>query len=284
MSAPLEISSRLLSSRLVTAPVSVRELTRYEGLASADPLERAVLVASAGRLPRYPDGYGRHGENARQNRVYDRARSRQRKRMMGGDGRLPNTIRHWFTEGERAVLSVIADEVKRRGKCELPVEKIAAKAGVSIRLVQYAIATASNGSKEILDRKRKGEPVPPLLISVERRPRKGARSLPNLIKIVSREWMSWLSYQPSEAPAVEAAEEGEWSAVDVHAGQLGRVLRIGCKKKHTSENPYLSTVVEEPITDNWQRQRMGLPVQRGSGGGARARGRPDTIPGGRGNG
>ncbi|MER2536850.1 MAG: hypothetical protein ABTQ31_16990 [Rhizobiaceae bacterium] len=259
MSAPLQVSAALLNSRLVQRAPSLAD-----GLAE---LEATIAFTGEspilGHKPRLPAGFGRYGERARQRRVYDRAKSRQRKREMGGDGRMPNTIRHWFTEGERAVLSVIADEVKKRGRCEMEVEKIASKAGVSIRLTQCAIATASWRSGDVM--KLPEAERPPLLIVVEYRPRKGRKSLPNIIKIVSRAWISWLSYRPSEAPALEAAEDGEWTIFDAYAGKLSRVSGIGCRKKHTSQNPYTDRLEEEPkaaeIADGWQRLRHGLPLQ-----------------------
>jgi len=44
----------------------------------------------------------------------ERIKRRNRKRMLGGSSALPDTIRHHYTEGERAVLCVVAGEVKRR--------------------------------------------------------------------------------------------------------------------------------------------------------------------------
>jgi hypothetical protein len=118
--------------------------------------------------------------------------------MMGGAGRMPHSIRHHYTEGERAVLAVIACEVKRHGQCELPVGRIAAIAGVSDRTVQYALKTAS--SLEL------GH------IAIERRPRPGKKNLTNVVRIVAREWIAWLRYEP--------------------AGSAD----IGCKTVHPSKN------------------------------------------------
>lgn len=261
MNAALEFSSRLLNSRLVTRSSREADL-RAERDAAAQA--KSMPLTSRRAIPNHPVGFGPYGERARQKRVYDRAKSRRRKRMMGGDGRLPNTIRSWFTEGERSVLSVIADEIKRRGKCELMVEKLAARAGVSVRLVQYTLATASWRSAQVVS--LPVEDRSPLLIHVEYRPRKGGKSLPNVITIISREWINWLSYQPSEAPACAAADSGEWSVVDAFAGKMSRVLGIGCRKKHTSEIPIDLDVVavskDLDLRDDWQRLRLGLPLLR----------------------
>jgi len=256
------------------------QASRLTGIAArpCDPVRLAgflsgaipTLPATAGPTisRRHMDGHGPHGERARQARVYDRAKSRQRKRMMGGDGRLPNTLRHWFTEGERAVLSVIADEVKRRGACELHVERIAAKAGVSIRTTQYALATASWRGADIQSLKESDRP--PLLIVVEKpRGRQRADRLPNRIRIVSREWISWLSYRPSEAPAIEAAEGGRWNVFDAWAGCLPRLPGLagtGCKEVHTSETPISREVEKGPFERNREGERSAQRVERGSGG------------------
>ena len=45
--------------------------------------------------------------------------------MLGGSSALPDTLRHHYTEGERAVLFIVAGEVKRHGICDLPIDEIA---------------------------------------------------------------------------------------------------------------------------------------------------------------
>lgn len=53
---------------------------------------------------------------------------RHRKRMLGGSSALPDTMRHHYTEGERAALCVVAGEVKRQGVCDLSIDDIADRA------------------------------------------------------------------------------------------------------------------------------------------------------------
>lgn len=106
----------------------------------------------------------------------DRQASRERRRKLGGSGALPDILRGHFTEGERATLTVIAGEVGQRGHCALPLDKIAALAGVSRTTCQNAIHEA----------RRRG------LLSVTLRPRRGAKNLPNLIEITSAEWLAWI--------------------------------------------------------------------------------------------
>jgi hypothetical protein len=113
----------------------------------------------------------------------DRAASVARKRKLGGSSGMPDTIRHHYTEGERAVLTVIAGEVKHHGLCDLALDRIAAVAGVSRTTAQNAIREA----------RALGH------LSVEGRPRKGQKNLTNLVRIVSVEWMNWLKRGPSLA-------------------------------------------------------------------------------------
>jgi hypothetical protein len=60
----------------------------------------------------------------------DRKASRDRRRMLGGSSALPDNLRHHYTEGQRSVLCIVAGEIKRHGVCDLPIDKIAALAGV----------------------------------------------------------------------------------------------------------------------------------------------------------
>ncbi|MGO9432132.1 hypothetical protein [Rhodoblastus sp.] len=95
---------------------------------------------------------------------------------------MPPAIAAHFTLGEQAVLAVVAREVQRSGRCEFCLDKIAAIAGVCRTLVQNSIREA----------RRLG-----LLAMTERR-RRGAKSLTNVISIVSAEWSGWLKLRRLE--------------------------------------------------------------------------------------
>jgi len=123
-----------------------------------------------------------------------------RKRMMGGAGRLPHGIRARHSEGQRAALTVVAIEVKRQGRCDLPVDEIAARAGVSRRTVQYALRDAEKDGH----------------ISVTYRPQRGRKSLPNLVHIVAPEWLAWLRFEKTRR-------------------QRPQPKGIGCKEVRTTE-------------------------------------------------
>ncbi|TNB46434.1 hypothetical protein FF124_18090 [Martelella lutilitoris] len=175
MSQSFAPSAALLRSTLVARPWhGDAELARaYEtGLAhtqKADTKPRQTIANKYSRFIQY----------ARKKVISpDRAASRARKRSWAGASRLPKELRSEFTEGERAALSVVAEEVLKHGRCDLPLDKIAALAGVSRTTCQNAF------------RKAKGGPSP--CIAVEERPQRGRKSLTNIIRIVSQEWKRWL--------------------------------------------------------------------------------------------
>lgn len=111
----------------------------------------------------------------------DRKASRDRRRLLGGSSALPPNIRHHYTEGQRAVLCIIAGEVKMHGACDLPIEKIAALAGVCRTTVQTTMHEA----------RRLGH------VAITERPRPGRKNLPNVVEIISREWRAWLRRGPA---------------------------------------------------------------------------------------
>jgi hypothetical protein len=76
-----------------------------------------------------------------------------------------------------AVLRIIGDEVRQHGHCDRCVDELAARAGVCRRMVQNALREAA----------RLG------LVTVEERRREGRRNLPNVVRIVSKEWTTWLA-------------------------------------------------------------------------------------------
>src|SRR6202043_527894 len=96
---------------------------------------------------------------------------------------LPDNLRHYYTEGQRSVLCVIAGEIKRHGVCDLSIEEIAARAGVCRTTVQTTQHEA----------RRLGH------LTIIERPRRGCKSLTNLVRISSPEWLTWLRRGPSAA-------------------------------------------------------------------------------------
>ena len=107
----------------------------------------------------------------------DRQKSRDRRRKLGGSSALPDTLRHLFTEGQRAVLCILSMEIKRRRICDWPIDKIAAQAGVCRTTVQTTLHEAQ----------RLG------LVRIVARPRRGQKSDTNLVQIISKEWLVWIN-------------------------------------------------------------------------------------------
>src|SRR5205814_10217932 len=79
--------------------------------------------------------------------------------------------------GELAVLRIIGDEVRQHGHCDRCVDELAARAGVCRSMVKNAIREAA----------RLG------LLTVQERRQEGRRNLPNVVRIVSKEWTTWLA-------------------------------------------------------------------------------------------
>jgi len=121
-------------------------------------------------LPRPPSA------RRRAPRSPDREASIERRRRQAASGAMPPAIAGQFTTGEAAALTVVAREIQRAGRCELYLDKIAALAGV-------CKSTAQNALREA---KRLG------LVTVTERRRRGAKSLTNVVEVVSPEWRAWL--------------------------------------------------------------------------------------------
>lgn len=143
----------------------------------------AVHAAQPGRL----NGRLQSRFKSRQRkRCPDRKASRDRRRMLGGSSALPDNLRHHYTEGQRAVLCVVAGEVKRHGRCDLPIDQIAALAGVGRTTAQTAMHEA-----RLLGH-----------VTILERPRHGQKSLTNIVRICSPEWLAWLKRGPSAPRAI----------------------------------------------------------------------------------
>lgn len=109
----------------------------------------------------------------------EREKAIGRRRTWAGGGNMPPNVRSGYSEAERAALSVIAEQCKRRGYCDLCLDEIARLAGVGRTSVQNAIRKAR--SKERAH------------ISVRERPQEGSKSLTNIIRIICGSWLKWIT-------------------------------------------------------------------------------------------
>src|SRR4029079_601457 len=100
-----------------------------------------------------------------------------RRRHLAASGPMPPALACKFTVSELAVLRIVGDEIRQHGHCDRCVDELAARAGICRRMVQNAARTSA----------RLG------LLTVEERRREGRRNLPNVIRIVSKEWTVWLA-------------------------------------------------------------------------------------------
>lgn len=102
--------------------------------------------------------------------------SMERRRRWASAGRLPPQLAAKFTLAEHAALAVVTAEAAKRGDCRLAYEHIAALAGVSKSTVKGAMRHA----------RKLG------LLTVTERRASAWRNLPNVVAIVSREWLAWM--------------------------------------------------------------------------------------------
>ena len=102
--------------------------------------------------------------------------SMERRRRWAASGALPPALAARFTLAEVAVLAVIAAEVLQHSRCTLVIGHIAALAGVSETTVRNALRAARGLG----------------LLTIEERRLTAWRNAPNVVRIISREWLAWL--------------------------------------------------------------------------------------------
>ncbi len=132
-------------------------------------------------------------EGAPPARVHHRTGSRPRtpdslarRRRMAAGGYLPPALAAAFTQGEQAVLAVVALEVGKRGACTLALGHMAALAGVCLTVAKRALRQARTLG----------------LVNVEERRLSRSRNDTNVVRVASREWGAWLRLRlPRASPA-----------------------------------------------------------------------------------
>ncbi|GAN52314.1 hypothetical protein ME121_6445 [Methylobacterium sp. ME121] len=190
-----------------------------QGLAEALHTRRAALREAVtpvgiplGRVTLFPP--------KRPQRAPERSEAIARRRRLACSGPMPPALASRFTTGQLAVLRIVGDEAARNGACGLCLDAIAARAGVCRRLAQAAIRLAEGDG----------------LLTIQERRRQGRKNDPNVIRVISREWLAWL-------------RRGGRSAAPALLGS------IGCRKVHPTD------------TGDPQRQPVNSGIgQRASGG------------------
>lgn len=165
--AALDEITRLTWRAMNEGQISEADAARVDEALQA---RRAVLKAKAGPGPKMA------ALSRRKQVAPDKRRSIERRRAIAASGALPPAMALSFTQGQVAALTVIARHVQRGGRCELPIDAIAAMAGTCRSLVQSALR----------DARRLG------LISVQERRRAGQKSDTNIVSITDGSWLAWL--------------------------------------------------------------------------------------------
>lgn len=99
-----------------------------------------------------------------------------RKRRLGDMSALPPHLRGRFTEGERAVLYIVAADCRKHGSCRISAKEIGDRSGVGRTTVRNALRRA---------RQMK-------IVHVRHREQWRGKNLPNIVTITCPVWCSWL--------------------------------------------------------------------------------------------
>ncbi len=160
----------------------------------------------------------------------DRAKSRERARTLAAASGLPPALAWRFTPGEQAVLFIVAAECYARGLCDRSHDEIAARAGVSTSTVKRALRLAKQLE----------------LVRIEERPQERAKHLPNVVRIVSKEWAAWIAKRKPIGGQARTATGREDSQKRI-SGQ--RLVRMADSNRSTrSENP----ASRAPLIREWR--------------------------------
>ena len=171
-------------SRLIWRGLSEGQITEdaAQELAERIHARRALNSAAAAtgapyRPPAGPTGRPSiFGPPRRPQRPPIRSKAIERRRRVAASGAVPPQIATRFTPAEIAVLSILAAEVRARGRCDRCIDEIAARAGCSRSTAKNAIRTAA----------RIG------IIRVTQRPRRGQKNLPNVVEVTDPAWRTWI--------------------------------------------------------------------------------------------
>ena len=135
----------------------------------------------------------------RYQRSPDPSLSRLRRKQLADRPALPPQIRLWLTESERAYAQLVRERHIEKGYFDLCHDEAAARIGCCAKTVKR--------SQDRLEALR--------LISVELQPQNGRKHLPNIVKIISNEWLVWIDHDPRAARAAKAAPTSSLGDINV---------------------------------------------------------------------
>lgn len=170
-----------------------REVRGHDTVAARVP-QVAAQARASGRPSHFaPKRKAPHSPNRRA--------SIERRRTLAASGPMPSQLAAQFTTGELAALRIVADAVRERGACLMTLGEIAARAGVCVTTARNALRQAARDG----------------LLTIEERRRDKRPNLSNVVRIVSREWTSWIERgrrPKSSAPASEGGGRKKTGATD----------------------------------------------------------------------
>ena len=127
-----------------------------------------------------------------------------RRRHLAASGPMPPSLACRFTVGELAVLRIVGDEVRERGHCDRTLGEISARAGVCRTTAQNALRAAGAMG----------------LVTIEERRRQGQVNLPNVVRVVNREWILWLT-RKGDRSSKASTEGGRVQKSRLHGQGIG---------------------------------------------------------------
>jgi hypothetical protein len=174
-----------------------------------------------------------------------------RRRRWAASGWLPPQLAAQFTTGELAVLSVVAWEHQRSGRCTLPIAAIAQLCGAQRTTVQNALRAAKGSG----------------LLSVRQRRHPGRKSQTNVIEIVSKEWTSWLARRARSAKERAGSgscrtDTGPNAAAAMGAGRPGR--KIEPTQEYLERKRRIESSIEPPDRVTLRANEPGGPGRLGN--------------------
>ena len=217
----LDAAARTLWQAVAAGIVADQEAEELGALVDARRTARTPLSApgNVGALKplRSPFSTGRATP-----RSPDQQRSRMRARRIAASGPLPPALACQFTTSELAALAIIGDASSRNGRAMMTHGEVAARAGVSVSTVKRALAEA----------RRLG------LVTTQERRRRLAPNLPNVVRVVSAEWRTWLEMRRRREGGVqEGAATGTILPKRLRQGQKPTRIRPESREGVPSPRP-----------------------------------------------